>query len=105
MDSELTSRLMAAYQFVTPALGNPQPLADIRLHLRDVEPYRLNPLLRELNGSVVPFWFPGNDRQQQGVLSLREPQEWGQEATWDELDGGVEVDDVLYTHMSVQPCG
>jgi hypothetical protein len=102
MDVELTERLMAAYQFLTPALGNPQPLADIRLHLRDVEPHRLNPLLRELNGSVVPFWFPDNDRQQQGVLSLHEA---AQDAPWRELDDGVEIDGITYTHMAVQPSG
>lgn len=102
---ELTERLMAAYQFITPALGNPQSLADIRLYLSNVESHRLNALLRELNGSVVPFWFPGNDRQQQCVLSLREPQEWGQEATWRELDEGIEIGSVTYTYLSVHPCG
>lgn len=101
--TELTSRVMAAYQFATPALGNPVALRDIRLHLGNVGPDVLNPLLRELNDTMVSFW----GWQQTGFLTLMNPTRSTDdpEPSWSELDEGVEVNGVLYTHMSVRPCG
>jgi hypothetical protein len=101
MDINLTTRLVAAYQFIAQSRGEEVALASVRLFLvgpHTVEAHELNPLLRRLNGTVVDFFGEGG----QGTLSLHEPAE---DTPWDELDGGVEVDGVLYTHMAVRPCG
>lgn len=101
-DPELTKRLMAAYQFVADSWGDTVPLASVRLFLvgpNPVEAHELNPLLRQLDGTVVDFFGDGVG---QGLLRLHEPSEG---APWHELDGAVEVDGVEYTHMSVQPRG
>jgi hypothetical protein len=99
-DPELTERLMAAYQFVAPERGSAVSLADLRLHMATVGPHLLNPVLRALDGAVVSFWVIQVGQQEQGVLSLLEA---AQDAPWRELDEGVEIDGVIYTHMLVTP--
>lgn len=99
-DPELTERLMAAYQFVAPGRGDAVSLADLRLHLTTVEPHLLNPLLRELDGTVVDFWLHEGGEVQQGVLSLIQPTS---SAPWCELDEGVEIEGLIFTHMAVTP--
>jgi hypothetical protein len=101
MDHELTSRLMAAYQFVALRRGDAVALTDLRLHMATVEPHLLNPVLRRLNGTVVDFWAVTGGVYETGVLRLLEG-DW-QEVSWDELDQGVEIDGVVYTHLSVTP--
>lgn len=98
----LTERLMAAYQFVAQRRGEVVPLASIRLFLVGPHPvgtHELNPLLRQLNGTVVDF---SGDEGGQGLLVLHEEDD---DASWEEMDGGVDIDGVLYTHMSVEPRG
>jgi hypothetical protein len=100
VDRELTERLMAAYQFVAPERGDTVSLANVRAHMATVEPHLLNPLLRELDGTVVEFWALQGGTQQTGVLSLHQPTS---NAPWRELDEGVEIDGQIYTHMAVTP--
>jgi hypothetical protein len=99
-DRELAERLMAAYQFVAPNLGDRVSLADVRLHLGTVEPHLLNPLLRELDGTQVEFWVVQGGQYRSGVLHLLEPE---QDTPWRELDEGVDVEGAIYSHLRVQP--
>lgn len=100
MNAELTSRLMAAYQFVALNRGDAVALADLRLHMATVEAHLLNPVLRALNGTVVDFWAVSGGEYETGVLRLLEGP---RETPWRELDDGVEIDGVVYTHLSVTP--
>jgi hypothetical protein len=102
VDHELTSRLMAAYQFIALHRGDAVSLADLRLHMATVEAHLLNPVLRHLNGRVVDFWAVTGDTYETGVLELHAAP---QGASWRELDDGVEIDGVTYTALSVRPCG
>jgi hypothetical protein len=98
----LTERLMAAYQFVAQRRGDVVSLLEIRLFLVGPHPvgaHELNPLLRQLNGTVVDFF---GDEGGQGLLTLHEEDD---DTTWDEMDGGVDIEGTLYTHMSVEPRG
>lgn len=99
-DSELTARLVAAYQFVAQERGDRVSLADVRLHL-NMDPHELNPLLRELHGSPVAWWTQGTQDatgQEWGILRLLEPE---QEPTWREQDDAVEHHGVLFTHLAI----
>lgn len=98
-DPELTSRLMAAYQFAALNRGDVVTLEDVRLHMATVEPHLLNPVLRALNGTVVDFWAVSGGTYETGRLHLSLPDV----VTWQELDAGVEIDGVTYTHMTVTP--
>lgn len=92
---------MAAYQFVALNRGDKVALSDLRLHMATVEPHLLNPVLRALNGTVVDFWAASGDTYETGTLRLSLPDV----VTWHELDDGVEIDGITYTHMAVQPSG
>lgn len=100
VDTELKSRLMAAYQFVALNRGDEVLLADLRLHMATVQPHLLNPVLRALNGTVVDFWAVSGDVYETGLLRLLEP---ARGASFRELDEGVEIDGVNYTRMVVIP--
>lgn len=97
--NDLTERIMAAYQFIAPSRGDVISLADLRLHLATVEAHLLNPHLRDLNGQLVQWWILDGAAEDRGVLTLLEPPG---DAPWRELDDGVEIEGVIYTHMSVQ---
>lgn len=99
-DRDLTERLMAAYQFVAEEWGDMVSLADIRAHMATVEPHLLNPVLRALDGTLVEFWVLQAGQQQTGTLRLFS---CASGAPWRELDAGVEIEGLIFTHMAVTP--
>lgn len=101
-DAQIT-RVVAAYQFVAQTRGESVPVASLRLFLvgeHPMGPEVLNPLLRRLDGQVVDFFDRDGYDPGQGILRLHEAP---RETTWDEIDGGVEIDGLDFTHLTITP--
>lgn len=102
-DLELTSRIMAAYQFVAQYPGEPISIADIRLGLGgvgDCGPEVLYPLLRSLHATVVKYWAPDGADAGTGFFSV---QEAAPSAPFRELEDSVEIHGADCTHITVVP--